>query len=165
MEIPSWDELFIRQVYLSASKSKDPRTKIGSVIVRDRNCVSTGFNGFPIGVMDLEERYNNRETKLKLVSHAESNSILFAARFGISTLGCKLYTQGIPCNFCAKQIIQCGISEIIIHKQWPNLYYSKEWMESFKITNLMFIEANIKVREFDKKLGINGFLDGKEIEV
>ena len=165
MEIPSWDEIFIRQVYLSASKSRDPRTKIGSVIVREKNCISTGFNGFPVGVIDLEERYNNREIKLKLVSHAESNSILFAARFGISTLGCKLYTQGIPCNFCAKQIVQCGISEIIIHKQWPNLYYSKEWLESFEITNLIFNEVGIKIREFDKKLGIKGFLDGKEIEV
>ncbi len=66
----------MRTVYLVAQKSKDPRTKIGSVLVKDNIIISTGFNGFPIGVLDKQERYLNREQKLRYVSHSESNSVL-----------------------------------------------------------------------------------------
>jgi len=82
---PNFDELFMRMVYLTATKSKDPSSKIGAVIVKDDRVISTGYNGFPIGVSDSQERYLNRETKYKFVVHAEHNSILTAARFGIST--------------------------------------------------------------------------------
>ena len=40
--IPSWDELFMKHVYLIASKSKDTKTKIGAVLVRDNAIISEG---------------------------------------------------------------------------------------------------------------------------
>ena len=58
-----WNEYFFRHVYLAAQKSRDPRTKIGAVLISEKNLVSTGFNGFPMGVKDLDERYQNRELK------------------------------------------------------------------------------------------------------
>ncbi len=53
---PSWDVLFMRRVYEIASKSKDPRTKIGAVLVQNGHAPLEGFNGIPIGVQDLPER-------------------------------------------------------------------------------------------------------------
>lgn len=48
-----WDEYFIKMAMLVASKSKDPSTKVGCVIVGPDNEVrSTGFNGFPRGVVE-----------------------------------------------------------------------------------------------------------------
>lgn len=39
--------------FCSAKKSKDPRTKIGAVLVRDRRDLISGFNGIPEGRISL----------------------------------------------------------------------------------------------------------------
>ena len=163
-KIQTFDELFMKMVYLTALKSKDPSTKIGAVIVKDNRIISTGYNGFPIGVNDLTERYNNRETKYKFVVHAEHNSILAAARFGISTLGSTLYTNGFPCNNCMKSIIQSGISEVVIHSLWPEMKHS-DWEESTIISKTMLSESNLKLRMFNQTLNTTGVLNGKIINI
>jgi len=44
---------FMEGVYWVASKSKDPKTKIGAILVKDHRIISTGYNGIPIGVNDV----------------------------------------------------------------------------------------------------------------
>lgn len=164
LPIPSWDEYFLRHVYLAASKSKDPRTKIGAILVKNGIIISEGYNGFARGVSDLEERYLDRKTKWNYVVHGECNSILNAARNGISTINSILYTNGIPCKECGKTIIQAGIVEVIIHKQWPEIL-SEDWKESVGITKIMFQEAGLKIRSVNITLGLIGLVDGKIINV
>jgi len=163
--VPCWDSWFMEHTYLAARKSRDPKTKIGAVLVKDKKIISTGFNGFPIGVEDLDERYQDRITKHDFVAHAESNCILTAARFGISTCGSTLYTQGIACNECCKAVIQGGVKELVVHKQWPNLVHNENWVKSINISKIMFKEAGVEIRILDKVLGVKGYLDGKIIEV
>lgn len=155
----------MRYVYLAARRSKDPKTKIGAVLVKDGVIFSEGYNGFARGVSDTEERYNYREFKRKIVCHAEFNCIVNAARLGISTLGSTLYTQGIVCAECCKATIQSGVKELVVHKNWPNLTYSKEWVESIELSKMMLSEAGVKLREFDMVLNETGLLDGKVIKV
>lgn len=162
---PPFDVWCMKQVYLVAERSKDVKTKIGAVLVKEGNIVSTGYNGFPRKVLDLSERYNNRETKYDFIVHAEDNCILNCARSGISTFGCILMTNGIPCKECMKSIIQGGIKEIIVHKQWPNMTHSEQWIHSTKISNIMLEETGIKLTWLDKELGMNGYLDGKIFKV
>ena len=164
LPIPSWDELFMRMVYLISTKSRDPRTKIGAIIVKDKRVISMGYNGFPGGVDDLQERYNNREQKYKFVVHAEDNTILTASRFGICTVGTTLYTNGIPCCECSKSIIQGGVKEIVIHKQWPDMKHSG-WIESIAVSKTMLSEVGINIRIFDGVLNISSLLDGSTIYV
>lgn len=161
----NWDEWFMAHVYLAASKSKDIRTKIGAVLVKDKRIISNGYNGFACGVADSKERYENKELKYQFIVHAEHNSILQCARFGTSSNGSTLYTQGIACAECCKALIQGGVAEIVCHKQWPNLTHSQKWVDSIAISNIMLEEAGIKIRWLDKILGLKGFLDGKEIDV
>lgn len=156
---------FMKMVYEWASFSKDPRTKIGAVIVRDDVPISVGFNNFPRKVLDFEERYANREEKYKFVCHAEVSAITNAARIGCSTLGATMFTQGQPCNECCKSVINCGIKRIVLHKQWPNLIYSEHWVKSNEISKIMTKEAGIEIEWLDCILGTQGFLDGKVIEV
>lgn len=165
--IPTKDiqETFMRSVYDWASRSKDPRSRIGAVIVRGEISISSGYNNFPRKVLDLEERYLDKETKYSFILHAEHNAILNAAKLGHSTDGAAMYTQGIPCRECCKAVINAGISKIICHKQWPNLTYSPAWVESIKLTEIMMEEAGIELEWFDKVLGVQGFLDGKVINV
>ena len=106
-----WDVRFLELAQHVANWSKDPRTKVGAVLVNDTNQVlSLGFNGFPRGVLDLEARYTNRETKLLFVAHAERNALdnCFA-----DTRGSTLYVTLPPCNECVKSIIQKGIKRIV----------------------------------------------------
>lgn len=165
--IPTKDKRikFMRMVYDWADLSKDPRTKIGAVIVKDDIPISSGYNNFPRKVLDLSDRYENKELKYKFVSHAESNAIFNAARIGISTLGSILYTQGIPCCDCAKGVINAGINKVICHVQWPNLFYSEHWVKSTALSKLMFEEAGVEVEWLDSVLAMEGFLDGKSIKV
>jgi tRNA(Arg) A34 adenosine deaminase TadA len=99
-----------------AKKSKDPRTKIGAVLVRDRRDLISGFNGIPegkstvsyfscyqysTGVEDRPDRFE-RPIKYMFFEHAERNAIFTAARHGISTDGATLYVQALPCVDCAR---------------------------------------------------------------
>ena len=163
--IDNWDEYFMRMAYLVAQKSHDPKTKIGSVLVRDNAIIATGYNSFPRKINDSPERYADRELKRKMVAHSEANTILTSARFGICTEGSTLYTFGQPCHGCAIHLIQGGVSKIIVHEQWPNMSMHPSWQESFKLSSIMFEEAGIPIIPFNKVLGLTGFIDGKEIEV
>jgi dCMP deaminase len=160
---PSWDELFMRHVYLIATKSKDPRTRIGAILVKDGVIISEGYNGIARGVKDLPERYNNKEIKYAFVVHGEANSVLNAIRHGTNTTGSICYTQGIPCNECAKVLIQAGIKEVVVHKQWPAM--NQKWLNSIKITKTMFRESGVKIRIFSQALNMVGMNDGLIVRV
>lgn len=168
LPVPSWDELFMRHVYLIASKSKDERTKIGSILVRERHVISEGYNGLPVGVCDHVPERNQRPEKYFWFEHAERNSIFVCARYGHPTKGATMYTQGVPCSDCTRAAIQAGISEIVVHKQWQEFehkFYWEKWLESGKRSNIMLQEAGIPVRIYDGVLGMKGVLDGKVIDI
>ncbi len=139
-----WDKYFIQLCEAIASKSKDPSTKVGAVIVGpDKEIRSTGWNGFPRGVNDDVNRYADREIKYPMVCHAEANAICNAARVGTPLNGCTLYVKPLfVCNECAKLIIQVGIKEIVMVKseQLPI------WQEKMIISQRMLEEAGIKWR-------------------
>lgn len=159
-----WDEMFMRAVYLVAAKSKDPRTKIGAVLVSERRIVATGYNGLPRKVDDKLERYERPE-KYLWITHGEANCIHDCAYRGVSSRGTTLYTQGLPCADCAKTLIQGGIRDIIIHAQWPKMTHSQQWIESTKRSRQMFQEAGIWVGTFDQVLDVKGLIDGREVSV
>lgn len=165
---PTWDELFMRHVYLIASKSKDERTKIGAVLVRDRHVISEGFNGLPIGVCDCKPERQERPEKYFWFEHAERNSVFVCARYGIATQGAVMFTQGIPCADCCRSVIQAGVTEVVVHKQWQEYQYANPQTsisQGKERCTTMLTEAGVKIRVFDMKLGIQGFMDGKVLDV
>jgi dCMP deaminase len=159
----TWDEAFMRHVYLVAAKSKDPRSKIGAVLVKDGIVISEGFNGFARGVKDYAERYYDKETKYRFVVHGEANSVFNAVRHGINTTDAVCYTQGIPCCECAKALIQAGVKEVVVHQQWPAM--NQKWLESIKTSKIMFRESGVKIRVYNQMLGIHGLNDGYTVLV
>lgn len=138
MNSQKWDLRFIELAKLVGSWSKDPSTKVGAVIVDEKNrIVSVGYNGFPQGIID-DERLQDRETKYKVVVHGEINAILFANK---SVAGCTLYTIPFePCPRCAGLIIQSGIKRVVAPKNT-----NARWEEDFKISRELFSEAKIVV--------------------
>ena len=142
-----WDVRFVELAMHIAKWSKDPSTKVGCVVVgEDREIRSTGFNGFPRGIKDDEERLLDREKKYPLICHAEENAIMHAARIGVSLKGSTAYVTWPPCSRCARSLIQSGIKEIIYPTPGE---IPERWIEDFNISNGMISEAGVIVRTID----------------
>jgi dCMP deaminase len=103
--------------------------------------LAQGYNGFPRGIDDSQERYNDRERKYGLVVHAEMNVIYNATYNGISLDGATLYVTGLPvCSECAKGIIQVGIRRVVIDE----IDIPGPWQDSWLKTKEMFNECNLQ---------------------
>ena len=126
-----------------AMLSKDPSTKVGAVIFDPRRrIVSTGYNGFARGVEDTKERLETRETRYKLILHAEKNAIMFAA----SALNdCTLVTTHACCAQCAALVIQAGIKHVMYPQPSPELV--SRWEDDFALAYQQFQEAGVTVTE------------------
>jgi len=143
MNLSNWDKRFLELAELVSSWSKDPSTKVGAVIVDDKNIiVSVGFNGFPKGIND-NERLHNRNSKYQIIIHAENNALMFAKR---PLDNCTLYTYPfMPCPRCAGMIIQSGIKRVVSYKNTIDRY---RWELDFSISRELFNEAKIQLEEW-----------------
>ncbi len=134
-----WDNRFSALAEHVAQWSKDPSTKVGAVIVdARRRVIGLGYNGFPRGVRDAEERYAEKRVKYALVVHAELNALMnsnFAVR------DCDLYTTMAPCTECTKAIIQAGIIRVIS----PEWRLEGRWAEESSFCKQMFIESGVEL--------------------
>lgn len=137
-----WDRRFLELAKFVSAWSKDPSTKTGAVIAdSDNRIVSVGYNGFPKGVDDSEERYGNRELKYKMIVHCERNALLFAGR---SCKGCTLYTWPfMSCSVCAAMVIQSGIKRCVAPSTPDHL--KERWSEDLALATQIFHEAGVVV--------------------
>ncbi|MGG5810987.1 deaminase [Falsiroseomonas sp. CW058] len=123
-----------------ASWSKDPSTKVGCVVVDDdRRIMATGYNGFPRGVNDSDDRLTHRPTKHLLVVHAEANAIAAAARAGVSLSGCTAYVTHPPCAQCAALMVQAGIARVFSRGE-----LRAEWAESEAAAKTIMEEGGVE---------------------
>jgi len=138
-----WDKRYIGLAKEIAKWSKDPSKQIGAVAIGDKGQVlAQGYNGFPRGIEDTQERYDNREEKYKYVVHAEMNCIYNATYNGVSLEGATIYISGLPvCSECAKGLIQVGIKRVVYHTGLDIV--PAKWKESNDQTIELFSEADI----------------------
>jgi len=148
----SWTDYFFEMAILAARKSKDPSTKVGCVIVDENRVVATGYNGFPHGVRDYVSRYDNRDLKYAMVVHAELNAVCYAARAGVSLDCAHAYITFPPCNICAAAMIQANIIEVSWLKIPHGHVTTEKWQKAHEIALMMFNEARVIVREYDREV-------------
>lgn len=141
-----WDKFFLGMAEYISTASKDPSTKVGAVIVdNNRMVVGLGYNGFPRGVADTEERYNDRPTKYKMIVHAEQNAIINA---GHRTEGSTIYVYpafGKPplCSTCAKSVIQAGIKRVVGYIPQLSSDVIERWSDEIAFSQTMCGEAGL----------------------
>ena len=120
---PSWDAYFMKIAEDASTRSNCLRRKVGALIVKQRNIISTGYNGTPIGVKNCFEGGCPRcQSDVEpgqgydtcICVRAEANAILLAARHGNVTEGGVLYTTLRPCFSCLKEAVQAGLQEIVL---------------------------------------------------
>ena len=137
-----WGDKYIHLAKQISTWSKDPSTKVGAVVIGEYGqLLSQGYNGFPRGISDTDDRLNNRERKYELVVHAEMNAIYNASLTGVSLRDSTLYVYGLPiCNECAKGIIQVGIKKVVAMRPKE---YNSDWDKSNKNAEALFREAEV----------------------
>lgn len=144
MNKTNWNIRFMELADHIAQWSKDRSTKIGAVIVKDKNIISTGYNGFPRGCDDDIEERHQRPQKYQWTSHAEENAIISAARHGQPTLDAEMYVNWFPCSKCAGQIINAGIKTIYCDKE-PDWSLNDDWTNDFLISIQKLNEGGVKI--------------------
>ncbi len=143
---PSWDEFFMLNALISASRSSCRYLQTGAVIVKDKRVISAGYNGAPPGIANCLDSGCRKEIhgvefdeKGKSVCrgiHAEINALSQIARKDLA--GASLYTLYLPCSSCAKAIAGSGITNVI---------YLGHYHEPDNLTKEMFTEAGISLRK------------------
>lgn len=117
-----------------STRSTCGRKNVGALIVRDKNILSTGYNGSIRGMPHCDEvGHDMRDGHCVRTVHAEANAIIQAARHGVRIEGADIYTTASPCWECFKLIINAGIIRI---------YYGEFYREekSFAIAKELGIE-------------------------
>jgi dCMP deaminase len=96
-----------------ASRSTCSRKHVGAVIVRERNILSTGYNGSIAGMPHCDDVGHMMENNHCIATiHAEANAIIQAAKHGVTINGASIYTTASPCWNCFKIIVNAGMRRI-----------------------------------------------------
>ena len=155
------DLIYMQMAYQIAKLSYAKRKRVGCIIVKDNQVISTGYNGTPHGFKNdceeiqtrkvendnhkkvLEEKgYDchddccSKEVTKRVVLHAESNALAKVSKSTLSSEGADMYITMSPCFDCAKLIIQSGIKKV---------FYSENYRDTSGIDILE--EAGIEVKE------------------
>lgn len=138
---PSWQQTFIDVAKTVAKRSKDPHTKVGSVLVKNNTILSTGYNGDPRNFRykfrwDTEEKYN-------YVVHSEMNCIANAVYNGAgnSIKDSEIYLTLSPCSRCILLLIQFGVKKV---------YYLKEYKD-FELTKQIANNSDIELIKIEER--------------
>lgn len=152
---PSWDEYFIDIANAVGKRATCNRGKAGTVIVKDKQILATGYAGSPKGLPHCDEaghqmntikHEDGSETKHCIrTAHSEQNAICQAAKTGISINGATMYTKMMPCATCAKMIINSGIKRLVSETDY---HASEESKEMFKMAGVEFEILNKETRKY-----------------
>ena len=123
----SWDEYFMNIAEDIAQRSTCSRRQIGAVIVNGvtKEIVATGYNGNPRGqdhctdmgcIRDKLQIPSGEKSEVCTAVHAEQNALL---QSGMRSRDGTMYCLIMPCNTCAKMIVNAGIRRVVYRDEYP----------------------------------------------
>lgn len=120
------DQYFSKIATVVAERSTCRRNQIGAVVAKDKQIISTGYNGAPSGFEHCLD-VGCRRDELGIESgtrheecigvHAEQNALLQA---GKNAKGATLYVNAYPCKICAKMIINAQIERVVVSGEYSD---------------------------------------------
>jgi len=164
---PGWNEYFMIVAKIISTRSTCNSRPVGAVIVRDKQILSTGYNGSMPGAPHCSDESTEdgkpfcfrRSMKAPesdkynfcRSSHAEANAISRAARFGISLDNSTLFVTLAPCYVCLKQLANAGVKRIYYEYDYEST--NKKRDEHWRMAiNESPIESIKKLRVADKNI-------------
>lgn len=134
--VPPWDDYFMALAFIVASRSKDPSTQIGCVIVDAKHRIQgTGYNGVASAITDTEVDWS-RPNKYGFVDHAEENAIDHVTGHPDTLDGSTLYVTGPPCSRCVRRIIRKKIRKVIYGPQPIQMIDEADWALTRELVKL-----------------------------
>lgn len=139
------DDMYISKL---RERYSEETFKTSDIYSRLKECGLGHVMPLPKNIVELETTCPRRVLGYKsgegldlcVAGHAERNSLINAARHGIAVKGAIMYMNcPIPCKDCLIEIINAGISEIVVSKLE---YYDK-------ISDYIVKESDIKIRVFN----------------
>jgi dCMP deaminase len=136
----SFEEYFMRMALLASERATCERLKVGSVIVKDKNILATGYNGSASGETHcIDEGCLMRDGHCIRTIHSEQNALIQCAKRGVAVEGATIYVTHFPCLHCTKSLITAGIAEI-------------RYLNSYRLDNYAYIllqQAQIKLTKVE----------------
>lgn len=152
---PTKDEYYLNIAREVSKRSTCFRVRIGAIIVRDDQIVSTGYVGAPRHTKDcfdhgfcLRDKLNiphGQRYELCRSVHAEQNAIINAARAGVSVLGGDIFIYGekmpekermdaFPCFICKKMIINAGLKRAVCSTKDGGfkIFFVDDWVKEWR---------------------------------
>jgi dCMP deaminase len=140
---PSWDDYFLEVMDAIAKRATCDRGRAGTVIVKDKQILATGYVGSPVGMPhcddvghDLRKSIDEDGTISQhcvRTVHSEQNAICQAAKRGVSIEGATVYTRMTPCRVCAMLLINCGVAKIYCQRKYHTGSESEKMFKKAKI--------------------------------
>lgn len=170
MQRPTWDESFMLQAIMAATRGSCLVRYVGAVLVKEKRVIASGYNGAPPGVetcletqvcfyQDLAHQDSlkglgsyallkeQRKDSCSAV-HAEKNACAQCSRFGTSALGSVLFITNFPCPGCVRDaVIPNGISEVVVWKEY--LQNPILTMDELELSKFWLGQAKIPVRKLE----------------
>ena len=136
---PEWNEYFGEITKQVALRSTCVRKKVGAIIVKDKNIISTGYNGSIRGLEHCETvGCLMMEGHCTRTIHAEANAIIQAAKHGLMIDRAEIYISASPCFNCFKLIANSGITKIY----FMEFYRDQRIIEIAKKLNIELIDMS-----------------------
>ncbi|MBQ2672769.1 hypothetical protein IJH26_01215 [Candidatus Saccharibacteria bacterium] len=135
-----WDEYFMKIAETVSTRSKDPSSKMGCVIVDPKKrVVSSGYNGMIQGADESKMTLDERPMKYYFATHSEMNAVIFAHQ---DLQDCTIYNRVATCENCLKYCLQAGIKRFV-YKELRVHSHSADPQKS--MTNIETDEAVIRL--------------------
>lgn len=161
MTRPSWNEYFMTIAKVVSTRSTCNSRPTGAVIVRDKQILSTGYNGSAPGVTHCsdsgpdycyrrqtgvgdEDKYNYCKS-----IHGEMNAVVRAAKLGISLEGADCFCTLAPCYVCLKSLAGAGIKRVVYEYDYESQNKDRDlyWKNSVKESSIEIVEQLIVSQE------------------
>ena len=133
------------------------RGQAGTVIVKDRRLLATGYVGSPVGLPHCDEVGHEIHTVTNedgtvsqhciRTAHSETNAIANAARFGVAIDGATMYSKMVSCYSCAKVVVNAGIKRFVAMRDY---HKSAKTKEIFKKAGVKLEIINKEVVKYDR---------------
>lgn len=137
-QVPDWDTYFLSLCQVVSTRSKDPSTQHGAVLVdEDHRVIGTGYNG---GCKYIDDNSLDWGRPAKYdwgVIHAEENALWSSDRRKMQ--GCTLYVTGRPCSRCMMRIAHAGVGRVVFGRVESRCVDEKDWEITTRLAELAHV--------------------------
>lgn len=155
---PTWDEYFMAISKEVGKRGTCDRGRSGCVIVKNKQILTTGYVGSPVGIAHCDEvghlfksvTHEDGRTSQHCMrtTHAEQNAIVQAAKLGVALEGATVYCKMEPCAVCAKMIINAGIKRVVCEKRY---HAAQDSRDLFNQANIQLDVLDDEVEQYEKQ--------------